>query len=156
MGTADGFNADPGIHIPLPTSLKNVQSTLDKVGMGGILDDLETRSGQAAEIAAPKAKELFINEISVMSLGNTRNILGGPDDSMSRYFQSKSTPDLVEKFTSIVSDSLEEAEVIKSCGNAVDQYKKFPLVPDVKSYLRSYVVEKITDGIFHYLAVEEA
>lgn len=31
-----------------------------------------------------------------------------------------------------------------------------PLVPDVQADLSSYVVEKGMDGIFHYLAVEEA
>lgn len=156
LGTTDGFNADPSIHIPLPNSLKKVQSTLDKVGMSSMLDDLETRLNRAAEIATPKAKELFFNAISAMTLDDARNILGGPDDAATRYFQSQMTPDLVEEFTPIVNDSLAEAGAIKSYDNAIGQYKKIPLVPDAKADLSSYVVEKGMDGIFHYLAVEEA
>jgi len=38
----------------------------------------------------------------------------------------------------------------------LENIKNLPLVPDVKSDLSSYVVEKGMDGIFHYLAVEEA
>ena len=156
LGTEGGFNADPNIHIPLPNSLQKVQSTLEKVGMSGMLDDLETRLNRAAEIATPKAKEIFLNAIQAMTLDDARNILAGEDDAATRYFQSKMTPDLVEEFTPIVNDSLSEAGAIKSYDNAIGQYKKLPLVPDVQSDLNSYVVEKGMDGIFHYLAVEEA
>ena len=69
LGTTDGFNADPNIHIPLPNSLKKVQSTLDKVGMSSMLDDLETRLNRAAEIATPKAKELFLQRYFRYDLG---------------------------------------------------------------------------------------
>ena len=156
LGKTDGFNADPNIHIPLPNSLSKVQSTLDKVGMSSMLDDLETRLNRAAEIATPKAKEIFFNAISAMTLEDARNILGGANDAATRYFQSKMTPDLVKEFTPIVNDSLAEAGAIKSYDKAIGQYKKVPLVPDVKADLSSYVVEKGMDGIFHYLAVEEA
>lgn len=156
LGVSDGFNADPNIHIPLPNSLQKVQSTLEKVGMSGMLDDLETRLNRAAEIATPKAKELFKNAISSMTLDDARNILAGENDAATRYFQSKMTPDLVTEFTPIVNESLSEAGAIKSYDNAIGQYKKLPLVPDVKADLSSYVVEKGMDGIFHYLAVEEA
>ena len=156
LGTNDGFNADPNIHIPLPNSLQKVQSTLEKVGMSDMLDDLEIRLNRAAEIATPKAKELFINAIQAMTLDDARNILAGENDAATRYFQAKMTPDLVKEFTPIVNDSLAEAGAIKSYDDAIGQYKKIPLVPDVKSDLSSYVVEKGMDGIFHYLAVEEA
>jgi len=156
LGVNDGFNADPSIHIPLPNSLKKVQSTLDKVGMSGMLDDLETRLNRAAEIATPKAKDLFFNAIQAMTLDDARNILAGENDAATRYFQSKMTPDLVKEFTPIVNDSLAEAGAIKSYDNAIGQYEKLPLVPDAKADLSSYVVEKGMDGIFHYLAVEEA
>ena len=154
LGTTNGFNGDPNIHIPLPNSLQKVQSTLDKVGMSGMLDDLETRLNRAAEIATPKAKEIFMNAIQAMTLDDARNILAGENDAATRYFQSKMTPDLVKEFTPIVNDSLAEAGAIQSYDKAIGQYKKIPLVPDVKSDLSSYVVEKGMDGIFHYLAVE--
>ncbi len=36
------------------------------------------------------------------------------------------------------------------------EYRSIPFVPDVKADLTSYVVEKGMDGIFFYLAREEA
>lgn len=36
------------------------------------------------------------------------------------------------------------------------KYESMPFVPDVKSDLTGHVVDKGMDGIFHYLAKEEA
>lgn len=156
LGTTDGFNTDPNIHIPLPDSLGKVQSALDKVGLSGLLDDLENRLNQAAEIATPKARKLFTNAISTMTLDDARNILSGPDDAATRYFQSRMTPDLTQQFTPIVNNSLSEVNAVKSYNNAVAQYKRIPFVPDVKADLSQHVVEKGIQGIFYYLAKEEA
>jgi len=43
LGRVDGFNADPAVHIPLPKQLETVKSALSKVGMSGMLQDLELR-----------------------------------------------------------------------------------------------------------------
>jgi len=40
LGKSDGFNADPAIRIPLPKSLEYVQTTLNRLGMGSLLNDL--------------------------------------------------------------------------------------------------------------------
>ena len=156
LGTTDGFNADPDIHIPLPNSMSKVQSALDTIGMSRMLDDLEIRLNRAAEIATPKAKDLFFNAISEMTLDDARDILEGSNDAATRYFQTKMTPDLVKEFTPIVDSSLSEAGAIKSYEDAMSEYKNIPLAPDVKADLSEYVVEKGMDGIFHYLALEEA
>jgi len=36
------------------------------------------------------------------------------------------------------------------------QYRSIPFVPEVKADLSDYVLEKGVDGIFHYMAIEEA
>lgn len=59
LGQSDGFNKDPQIHIPLPDSLKTVQSALQAVGMGQLGEDLELKLNRAAEAATPKAKTFF-------------------------------------------------------------------------------------------------
>src|SRR5262245_27766781 len=43
VGRADGFNADPAIHIPLPPKLADARKVLARVGLNGVLDDLEIR-----------------------------------------------------------------------------------------------------------------
>ena len=36
------------------------------------------------------------------------------------------------------------------------EYSSIPFAPDVKADLTTYVVEKGIEGIFHYIAIEEA
>jgi len=156
VGTEDGFNADPEIHIPLPGALQDVQSVLRKVGMAELADDLELKLNRAAEVAAPEAKELFFQAISEMTLDDVQQIYDGPGDAATRYFQGKMSPPLAERMAPIVNDSLAEVGAIKSYDTMMAQYKEVPFVPDVKSNLTEYVVEKGMDGIFHYVAKEEA
>ena len=58
IGSADGFNADPNIHIPLPPDLQKVQGILRKFGLSGMADEVELKLNRAAEAAAPAAVEL--------------------------------------------------------------------------------------------------
>jgi hypothetical protein len=156
LGSQDGFNLDPQIHIPLPQSLKTVQKTLGAVGMGGMLDDLELRLNRAAEAATPQAKELFLGAISDMTFADAKAIFEGPNDSATKYFQQKLTPALTERMHPIVNDSMASAGAVQAYDNVMGQYKSMPFVPDVKTNLTDYVTEKGLDGIFHYLAQEEA
>ena len=156
LGATDGFNQDPAIHIPLPDSLQTVQSALGKVGMSGMLDDLELRLNRAAETATPKAKKLFWDAISDMTLDDVNSIYEGPDDAATRYFQGKMSQPLAKEMGPVVNESLSEVGAIKSYDNVMGQYEQIPFVPDVKANISEYVVEKGMDGIFHYLAKEEA
>ncbi|MDT8440238.1 MAG: DUF4197 domain-containing protein [Desulfuromonadales bacterium] len=156
LGTTDGFNADPAIHIPLPKSLQTVQSTLKPLGMAPMLDDLELRLNRAAEQATPKAKELFWSSIEQMTLDDVMGIYNGPPDAATRYFQEKMTPQLATEMQPIVDQALSQAGAVQAYDNVMGQYRTVPFVPDVKADLTGYVVEQGMNGVFHYLAIEEA
>jgi len=156
VGRRDGYNADPKIHLPLPDSLQTVQSALKSVGMSGMLDDLEMKLNRAAEVAAPKAKRLFVDAIAAMTLDDAKRIYNGPKDSATRYFKGKMTKPLAREMAPVVNRSLSEVGAIKSYDNVMGQYKQLPFVPDAKANLTDYVVTKGMDGIFYYLAKEEA
>ena len=156
VGRTDGYNADPAIHLPLPGSLKSVQSALKAAGMSGMLDDLELKLNRAAEAAAPKARTLFVEAISEMTIEDARQIYNGPKDSATRYFQSKMSKPLAAEMAPVVDKSLSEVGAIQSYDAVMGQYKQIPFVPDAKADLTTYVVEKGMDGIFLYLGKEEA
>lgn len=156
VGRADGYNASKDIHIPLPENLQKVQSALEMVGLSEMGDDLELKLNRSAEQAAPEAKEVFFQSISEMTMDDVDRIYNGRKDEATRYFREKMTPDLTERFTPIVNDSLSDVGAIKSYDTMMAQYKDLPLVPDVKSDITSYTVEKALDGLFFYLAKEEA
>jgi hypothetical protein len=146
VSAADGYNLDPDIHIPLPGALKDVQKVLKSVGMSSLADDLELRLNRAAEAAAPEAQELFWDAISEMSFEDVQQI----------YNQEKMTPPLTERMRPVVDRSLADVGAIQSYDNMMKQYESVPFVPDAKADLSTYVVEMSMDGIFHYVAIEEA
>ena len=156
VGNLDGYNLDPAIHIPLPGVLQKVQSVLKTIGMSSLADDLEVRLNRAAEVAAPEAKQLFFDAITDMTLDDVQAIYNGPDDAATQYFKDKMTPPLARRLEPIVDDSLAEVGAIQSYDTMMGQYAAIPFVPDAKADLTGYVVRLAMDGIFYYVAKEEA
>lgn len=156
LGAVDGFNGDGEVHIPLPESLQTVQKALSKIGLSGVADDLELRMNRAAEAAVPEAKEMFWQTISEMSLEDVRGILEGPNDAATRFFQGQMTGPLVARFSPIVDDQLAQAGAVQAFDRMMGDYKAIPFVPDVKADLTEHVVTKALDGVFLFLAREEA
>ncbi len=156
LGKTDGFNADSLIHIPLPEKFETVKKALQKIGFSGMLDDLELKLNRAAEVATPKAKKLFGNAIAELSIDDVQTIYKGPEDAATQYFRGKMTPELTREMTPVVEESLSQVGAIQTYDAVMGKYKSIPFVPDVKEDLSGYVVEKGMDGIFYYLAREEA
>lgn len=156
LGTRNGFNNDASIRIPLPDTLKQVRDALAPFGYGGLLDDLEVRLNRAAEDATPKAKKVFWDAISAMTLEDAKRIYQGPDDAATQYFRRTMSTPLAESWQPIVDKSLSGVGAIEAYDNALGQYAKLPFMPDVKADLSKHVIERGLDGVFLYLAREEA
>jgi hypothetical protein len=58
--------------------------------------------------------------------------------------------------TPIVENSLNEVGAITAYDKAISKYKDLPFVPDVKADLLDHVVEQAMQGMFYYVAQEEA
>jgi hypothetical protein len=156
LGQTDGFNLDEQIHIPLPAQLDQVKDVLEKVGMDSMLTDLEVRLNRAAEMATPKAKQLFIGAINEMTLDDVMAIYEGPEDAATQYFKSRMSGPLAVEMKPVVDASLADAGAAQAYDGVMERYNAVPLVPKVDADLSDYVVEKGMDGIFYYLAEEEA
>ena len=156
LGSADGFNADAAIHIPLPKKLDAVKKVLAKVCMTKVVDDLELKLNRAAEAATPMAKQLFMQSITDMTFDDVKTIYEGPEDSATTYFKGKMSPSLSKEMQPIVDNSLSKVGAVKALDKVMSTYKKIPFVPEVNINLTDHVVQKGMDGIFHYVAIEEA
>jgi len=156
LGKADGFNKASDVHIPLPGSLKTVQSMLGKLGMSSLVDDLELKLNRAAEAAVPQAQKLFIHAISQMTIDDANKILNGPKDSATRYFQGKMSAPHERDMKPIVNRQLSQVGDIASYDKMIGQYKSIPFVPDAKADLTDHVLDKAIAGVFLYLGREEA
>lgn len=156
LGAVDGYYADPAIHIPLPGELDTVHDVLTRIGFNSLTADLELKLNRAAERAAPEARDVFWQAITEMTLSDVRTIWKGPDDAATRYFRGKMTGPLTERFTPIVLDSMGDVGAIRAFDRMMARYEAVPFVPDIKADLTRYTVEKSLDGLFHYVAREEA
>jgi hypothetical protein len=156
LGQEGGFNADPAVYIPLPREFEIVKTTLNKIGMSFMVEELELKLNRAAEQATPKAKELFLQAIQEMTFEDVMNIYNGPEDSATQYFQGKMSESLATEMKPIINNSLSQVGAVKTYDDVISKYKSVPFVPDVKANLTSYVTQKGMDGIFHYMAKEEA
>ena len=155
LGKADGFNADPEIHIPLPDSMLRVKQALDAIGLTAMMDDLELKLNRAAEAATPPAKKIFWNSIESMTLDDVTGIYNGPDDAATRYFQDKMSVPLAEAMQPIVEQAINQVGAVQAYDAVMGEYSSLPFVPNVKADLNSYVVTEGMNGIFHYIAAEE-
>ncbi len=156
LGRENGFYLDPRAHIALPEGLQQVQNIMIRAGMGQMLNDLEMRLNRAAEMAVPKARDMFVQAISRMTLEDVYAIYNGPDDSATRYFQDRMSAPLADEFQPAVQDSLSEAGAVRLYDDVMSDYRGLPFVPDVSDNLSKHVVDKSIQAIFDYLALEEA
>jgi hypothetical protein len=156
LGAVDGFNKDPTIHVPLPGSLDKARSALEKIGMSSTFEDLELALNRAAEVAVPKSRELLLTAIRDMTLEDVMDIYRGPDDAATQYFRTRMAGPLSAEMRPVVDESLGEVGAADLYSKVADSYNSLPFVSPVDSDLTPYVLEKGLDGIFHYLAQEEA
>lgn len=156
LGRTDGFNKDPLIHIPLPDSLKTVQSGLKMVGQSGLADDLEVKLNRAAESATPEAKRIFLGALDKMSLDDARAILNGPQDAATQYFKRTMSPDLKTAMRPVVDRTVGEAGAVKSMESLTAATPALGLAGNPKNMLTDHVLDYALAGIFTYLAKEEA
>lgn len=155
LGQQNGFSDDPTIRIPLPKTLLKARNYASKVGMEKSFDDLELRLNRAAELATPKAKQLFVGAIKDMSVQDASGILKGPDDAATSYFRGKTGPSIQTAMRPLIDSALAEVGAVQSFNQLLKQYNAIPLAPKMEADLSGHVVEKGADGIFLYLAQEE-
>lgn len=160
LGITNGFNLDPKVHIPLPKTLARVDKALSAIGMSSMTDDLELRLNRAAEMATPRAKQLFINAIQQMTIDDARKILSSDNTAATQYLRRTMGAQLANDMKPVVGKAMNDAGAVKAYDRTVAQYAKMPLVsavmPDAKAQLTGYVVERAMDGIFYYVGQEEA
>jgi len=160
VGQPGGYLKDPQIHIPLPGYLQKVRPSLSMLGMGNLLDEVETRLNRGAEQAAPEAQRLFVDAITEMTVEDARGILDGPNDAATQYFRRTMGPDLRETFRPIVESELERAGAVAAVQQVAGSLESVPFAESLGAQATDRLVghglDGALDGLFHYLARQEA
>jgi len=155
LSKENGFFGDPLFKIPFPSEVKVVEDKLRQVGLGKMIDDFVKNMNHGAEQAVSLAVPIFVDAIKQMSFDDAKNILKGPDNAATEYFQNKTTSNLFNVFKPKVNETLDKVQVTKHWNDIFTAYNKIPLVKKVETDLAKYVTNKALDGLFNKLANEE-
>ena len=155
LSLKDGFLNNAKVHIPLPGPLKTAQKAAKLLGMDKQFSELEVSMNRAAEAAVPKAKPLLTNAIKEMSVTDAMGILKGGDDSVTKYFKSKSEAKLVTEFLPFAASATAQLGLAQQYEKVASQGAKFGLVKDDQKSLDGYIAQKAVDGLFAMIAEEE-
>lgn len=160
VGRRDGFLRDSLIKIALPDFLQDMQSSLSRIGLSGPLDELETQLNRGAEAAAPKARGIFTDAISSLSIQGAIGIVQGGDNAATTFLQNRTGGSLNNLFTPIMTNALQQAGAIRTFDQLASRLQGIPLAPklgaDAKTNLISHGVDRGLDGMFTYIGREEA
>ncbi len=157
LGRQGGFWGSRDVQIPLPGWLESAQRGLRTIGQSQLVDDLHQRMNRAAEAAVPKAKQLFYDAITAMTLDDARRILNGPSNAATEYFRAKTSSQLSRDMTPIVDRSLADAGAVQALDRVTSSAAGGAAAgANPRQRLTRHVVEKAIDAVFKYLGREEA
>ncbi len=151
----DGYFKNPEIRIPFPPEVKNVETRLRQIGMGGEVDKFVLALNRAAEDAAKEAKPIFVSAIKQMTIQDAFSILKGEQDAATRYLKRTTSDQLTQAFQPIIQNSLSKVNATQYYHNLISAYNKIPLVKKVNPDLEAYATQKALDGLFVMVAKEE-
>jgi hypothetical protein len=155
LGRPDGFLGNPKVRIPLPGYLQDAAKMLRFTGQQKRVDDLVTAMNRAAESAVPEAKSLLVDAVKSISVGDARRIIGGGDDSATRFFAEKTRAPLTERFLPIVKRQTERVDLAARFDAVAGQAAGLGLVKGDDANIEHYVTRKALDGLYLMIGEEE-
>ncbi|MBJ6109351.1 DUF4197 domain-containing protein [Hymenobacter sp. BT523] len=154
----DGFNLNDDIHIPFPEDAILMKTTLSKFpGMNTVIGTFETQLNRAAEAAAPKAKDIFLNALSNISITDALTLVtSGSTDAATQFLRKSTEAQLIAAFKPDITAAIDQVGAGAAYSKMTSQYNRIPLMTPVQTDLSAYTTQKAVDGLFILLAQEEA
>ena len=157
----DFLSAEDGFYksvykIALPDEAQQVVKKLSMVpGFGNLESDLVERMNRAAELAAAKAKPIFLSAIKNLTFRDVTNILMGEKDAATRYLQKTTQQQLYDEFRPVIASALDEVNARSLWKDAVTAYNKLPLVKKTNPDLDDHVTNRSLVGVFGLIEKKE-
>jgi hypothetical protein len=155
LGAPGGFLDNAKVKIPLPDSIKRVESGLRMVGMGRQADELVTSMNRAAEMAVKEATPILVESAKKMSVQDAKSILTGGDNSVTDYFRRTTSEQLTARFLPIVKQMTAKVQLAEQYNSLAGQAAQFGLVSKDDANIDAYVTRKALDGLFLVIGEQE-
>lgn len=169
----NGYFSNVAIKIVFPEEAENIQKIMqlpvvNQVGQP-LLDGLELKMNQAAEKAAPVARDIFINAITNLTITDALNILNGDQDAATQYLRANANTLLYDAFYPEVESAMSAVGADVAWSTLTTQYNTYSADPIVSTAvgiaglsfepvdtdISAYTTNKALDGLFHVIAEEE-
>ncbi len=155
LGRTDGFWGNDKVRIPLPDWLKRAEGALKLAGRGRDIDELKLGVNRAAEQAVPEAKALLISAVRNMTVQDAKGILTGGDDSVTKFFATKTREPLTGKFLPIVTRVTEKIGLARQYNALAAKGEQLGLVRGDQAKIERHVTAKSLDGLYFMIGEEE-
>lgn len=178
LAAANGYLRDEAVKILLPSELQSALSQLKSTSAGrkvydelikDIEEDMVVSLNRAAEKAVVKAKPIFVNAITSMTVQDGFDILSGSDNAATSYLRNKTFNQLVIAFKPDIKNVLDDPIVYNKSSEQLyssfvktyneverkDIINALNLSPINEKDLASFVTERALDGIFQKIALKE-
>jgi hypothetical protein len=155
LSATDGYLKSP-YKILMPKEAQQVADKLRNVpGFSNLESELTTRMNRAAELAAAKARPIFLSAIRQMTFQDALNILTGEPNAATQYLKRTTSTALYSEFKPVIAQSLDEVKAREYWRNAVGAYNKIPLVQQTNPELDDHVTQKALEGLFSLVEQKE-
>ena len=173
LGRLDGYWADGAVRIPLPNPLGSLQRNLRPLGLSRSLGDLQLKVNRAAEIAAPQARNIFVNAIRAFTISDVVSVLRGGNTSGTDLLKQKTKPELISSFRPPMLNAVNTSgagpvfdRVATRYGRELQRLGGLGRISSAdgtqtsqsaspKDQFVDYAVSKALDGLFYYIGREE-
>ncbi|MCB0664374.1 MAG: DUF4197 domain-containing protein [Saprospiraceae bacterium] len=157
----DFLSAEDGFYksvykIALPEEAQQIVSKISTLpGFGDFESKLVERMNRAAELAASKAKPIFLSAIKGLTFKDVTNILMGEKDAATRYLESTTQEQLYAEFQPVIASALDEVNARSLWKDAVTAYNKIPFVKKTNPELDDHVTNRSLFGLFSLIEKKE-
>jgi len=156
VSRTDGYFGNQAIKILVPEKIRSTTQLLSEFGYRKQVDEFVLTMNRAAEKAAPKATEYFVEAVASMTFEDARAILNGGQTSATEYFRKKTGDKIYEAFKPVVITSMKDVGVARSYSQITEKYERIRFTGIMPSFdLDHYVTTKAVDGLFSMLGEEE-
>lgn len=169
-----GYLDNANVKIPLPGGLDTVANMAKKAGGEKYVNDLVKDMNLAAGEAVKNATPIFSKAITNMNVQDANALINGGENSITKYFQTKTSTDLTQMMLPIVKKATSNNSLASSykalmnavgggsipgselLGQAKGVASAFGVDMDGAEDLDGYVTKKAVSGVFYMIAKEEA
>lgn len=155
LAAVNGYYGNPLIRILMPDEARPVVNSLQRIGLGYMVDSAVLAMNRAAEQAASKAAPIFLQAIQHMQLQDALQIVKGSDTAATAYLRKTTYAGLHHAFEPVIDSSLHQTGATIWWEKIFTAYNKIPFTRKINPDLTGYVTDRALQGLFLTIGEEE-